>query len=491
MDLPKDLITIDPEMDQPVYLQIVGGFINNIRKGRLRKGLKLPGSRNMAAMLNINRMTMVAAYDELEAQGWIETIPRKGAFVKPELTEFKPSQPQKAGEAMKLPKKASFPIDRKPTADFPLIEMPLTDQLIINGGFPDIRLAPIELLIRNMRRAARLPAYDKYFHYGDAQGTPLLRETLANHLSDTRGIPVSASNIIITRGSQMGMYIASRLLISPDDHVIVGEPGYFGANMVFEQNGAILDKVPVDDHGMDVDAVERICQKREIRFLYVIPHHHLPTTVTLTPERRMKLLELASRYRFAIIEDDYDYDFHYTSNPMLPMAGLDQNGSVIYIGTLTKTLAPAIRIGFMAGPDNFIRSVSRLRRIIDMQGDNLLEVAIAELYNDGTIARHIRKSVKLYHKRRDHFCDLMKSELGDRVSFRIPDGGMSVWTTFNDTDLGKLSRTAFKKGLAIGDGREYNTGNVNYNSLRMGFASLNMAEQEQAIGILAGCLRDL
>lgn len=490
MDFPKDLITIDSDSDQPVYLQIVNAFINNIRHGRLRKGLKLPGSRKMASMLNINRMTMVTAYDELEAQGWIETQPRKGTFVKPDLAEFKVATSGKMKKTGKYSDTASFSMDDNQIADFPLTEVSLNDQLIINGGFPDIRLAPIELLIRNMRRLARRPVFERYFRYGSAQGTLFLRETLAHHLSDTRGIPVSHQNIIITRGSQMGMYITARLLIRPGDHVIVAEPGYFGANMTFEQNGAILDKVPVDDYGMDVDAVEQHCKKQKIRLLYVIPHHHLPTTVTLPPERRMKLLELAERYRFAIIEDDYDYDFHYASSPMLPMAGLDQSGSVIYIGTLTKTLAPAIRIGFMAGPGNFIRSVSRLRRVIDMQGDNLLEAAIAELYKDGTIARHIRKSVKLYHQRRDHFCDLMKSELGDRVTFRIPDGGMSVWTHFRDIDLKKLSYNAFKRGLAIGDGKEFNTGNVNYNSLRMGFASLNIAEQEKAIGILAACLRD-
>lgn len=490
MDLPKDLITIDPKSDQPVYLQIVNAFITHIRRGRLRKGLKLPGSRKMASFLDINRMTMVAAYNELEAQGWIETKPRKGTFIKPDLPDYKSGQKLNKRGSGKTFETPSFNIDENESPDFPLTQTTLSDQIIINGGFPDIRLAPIELLIRNMR-IARQPAFKKYFRYGSAQGTLLLRETLAHHLSDTRGIPVSSENIIITRGSQMGMYITSRLLIKPGDHVIVGEPGYFGANMVFEQNGAILDKIPVDDQGMDPDAVEHICRYKRIRFLYVIPHHHLPTTVTLTPERRLKLLELAKKFRFAIIEDDYDYDFHYTSSPMLPMAGLDQNGSVIYIGTLTKTLAPAIRIGFVTGPANFIRSVSRLRRIIDMQGDNLLEVAVAGLYKDGTIGRHIRKSVKLYHKRRDHFCDLMRSELGDRIAFRVPDGGMSVWTTFKDTDLNKLSADAFKRGLVISDGREYNTGNVKYNALRMGFASLNIAEQEKAIGILATCLRSL
>lgn len=491
MDLLKDLILIDRESNQPVYLQIVNAFIDNIRQGRLRKGLKLPGSRKLASLLNINRMTIVAAYDELEAQGWIESKPRKGTFVKPNLPGFQSGPLRGTDGIKKYPGITSFSINENQFEAFPFSESDVTGHIIINGGFPDIRLAPIDLLIRNMRRLARQPVYEKYFRYGSAQGTMLLRETLANHLSDTRGIPVSPQNVIITRGSQMGMYITSQLLLRPGDHVVVGEPGYFGANMAFEQNGAILDKITVDENGLDVDAVEQLCKRQKIRLLYIIPHHHLPTTVTLIPERRLKLLDLAARYRFAIIEDDYDYDFHYSSNPMLPMAGLDQNGSVIYIGTLTKTLAPAIRIGFMAGPDNFIRSVSRLRRIVDMQGDSLLEAGIAELYKDGTITRHIRKSVKLYHRRRDHFCNLMKTELGNRVSFRIPDGGMSVWTTFKDVDLEKLSRKTFSRGLAIGDGKEFNTGGINYHSLRMGFASLNMAEQEKAISILASCLKEL
>jgi len=136
----------------------------------------------------------------------------------------------------------------------------------------------------------------------------------------------------------------------------------------------------------------------------VIPHHHNPTTVTLTPERRIRLLELSVKYKFAIIEDDYDYDFHYASKPMMPMASLDRHGSVIYIGTLTKTLAPAIRIGFMVAPEHFIRHAVWLRKALDTQGDSLMENAIAGLYKDGTIASHIKRSVKLYKERRDHLC---------------------------------------------------------------------------------------
>jgi GntR family transcriptional regulator / MocR family aminotransferase len=228
----------------------------------------------------------------------------------------------------------------------------------------------------------------------------------------------------------MSIYLASRLLIKQGDTVIVGEPGYFGATLTFQQVGAIIHRVRVDDKGIDVDQVEAVCKKKNVRLVYVIPHHHHPTTVTLPPERRIRLLELAVKYKFAIVEDDYDYDFHYASNPVMPMASLDHYGNVIYIGTLSKTLAPAIRIGFMVAPQNFIKAAAEFRRSVDRQGDSLMEVALASLYKNGTMARHIKKAVKLYRERRDHFCALLDQKLGDKVSFKIPDGGMSVWTKF-------------------------------------------------------------
>ena len=178
----------------------------------------------------------------------------------------------------------------------------------------------------------------------------------------------------------MAINLAAKLLIEPGDHVIVGEPSYFGASITFKQNGGILNRVQVDEQGMDVDRVEKLCRTKKIRLVYVIPHHQHPTTVTMPPERRLKLLKLAEEYKFAIIEDDYDYDFHYASSPMLPMASLDEHGSVIYIGTLTKTFAPAVRVGFMVAPENFINFAAGLRRTMDWQGDPLMEVALLELY---------------------------------------------------------------------------------------------------------------
>jgi len=240
----------------------------------------------------------------------------------------------------------------------------------------------------------------------------------------------------------------------------------------------------VDERGLDSERVERICKTKTVRMVYVIPHFHYPTTVTLSSERRLHLLELAARYKFAIIEDDYDYDFHYAGRPMMPMASLDRNGNVIYVGTLSKALAPAIRVGFMVAPRRFIRSATALRKAIDTQGDSLIENAIAELYKDGTIGRHIKKSVKLYRERRDHFCELLRRELKDRVSFKVPEGGMSVWTCFLDNDLPAVVQRAHKKGLIMSDGTDYDIGNLKYNSNGLGFASLDCREQERAVAIL-------
>lgn len=488
MDFLRELIIIDHKADTPIYLQITNAFIHHIRSGHLRKGVKLPGSRKIAALLKINRMTVVAAYEELQAQGWIEKRPQKGTFVKNELPLLSPKRIAEKEEAYTLPKKTYFHFEED--CIFPITSsgFPPEGKLVFNDGFPDPRIAPVEALLRNMRSLSRRTVHKKYFMYGGSQGTRLLRETLSKHLSDTRGLPVTPENILITKGAQMGVYLTASLLIKPGNDIIIGEPGFTGAEFAFRQMGAHINRVPVDDDGIDVEAIEHLCRTKTIRFVYVIPHHHNPTTVTLTPERRIKLLELALTYKFAILEDDYDYDFHYASKPMMPIASLDRHGSVIYIGTLTKTLAPAIRIGFMVAPENFIRSATYLRKSIDVQGDSLMENAIAELYRDGTVARHIKKSVKLYRERRDHLCQLLREELGDHVSFKIPDGGMSVWTSFRDTDLSVVSKKAYEKGLVIPDGKEHDTPERKYNSVRLGFASLNLEEQERAVGILKGLI---
>ncbi|HJP63692.1 MAG TPA: PLP-dependent aminotransferase family protein, partial [Mucilaginibacter sp.] len=343
----------------------------------------------------------------------------------------------------------------------------------------------IDLLVREYRRFGNYRFTSKYLMYGPEQGSENLRNELARFLSETRGLQVGPESILITKGVQMAMYLAAQVLLSKGDTVIAADPGYPGANEIFEHAGAQMAFVPVDEHGIDLDAVEAICKKKKVKLLYVIPHHHRPTTVTLSSDRRMRLLELAMKYRFAILEDDYDYDFHYSSSPILPLASADYYGSVIYVGSFCKTIAPGIRIGFVVAPQNLIVQLTRLRRMIDRQGEQLLEEAMANLLKSGDISRHLKKANKIYHERRDTLCRLLTGQLEEYISFKTPDGGFAIWAKYQgELNAPSISRHAAAMGLSINDGSDYYHATPDQTHVRIGFASLNLKELEQAVDIL-------
>ncbi|MGZ3764468.1 MAG: MocR-like pyridoxine biosynthesis transcription factor PdxR [Mucilaginibacter sp.] len=486
MAIVESLLSIDKDLPVPVYLQITNGIIGYIRGGTLKPESALPGSRVLAAALHVHRKTVVAAYDELYAQSWVDVYPRKGIFVARNLPDVAPRPLTETVKPNSFPEKTLFTVndDRLPSQN--LFEANPGQNLIFNDGFPDTRIAPVDLLVREFRRFSNYKFTSKYLMYGPEQGSENLRNELAKFLAETRGMQVNPANILITKGVQMALYLTAQVLLSKNDTVIVPDPGYFGANEIFEYSGARLALVPVDEHGIDLNAVEAICKKQKVKLLYVIPHHHRPTTVTLSSERRMQLLELAMKYRFAIIEDDYDYDFHYSSSPILPLASADYYGSVVYVGSFCKTIAPGIRIGFVVAPQNLILLLTRLRKIIDRQGEQLLEEAMANLLKNGDISRHLKKANKIYHERRDVLCQLLTSQLSDHVSFKIPDGGFAVWMQYlNGLSSVAIAEKAAEMGLSISDGSLYFHNTPNQSFVRMGFASLNAKELAEAVGILA------
>ncbi len=467
-----------------VYVQIANSLVNLIRNGTIKPGVLLPSSREMALMLQVHRKTIVAAYEELYVQDWIETIPRKGVQVSQHLPEIKPRTFKQDNQVSGYKGGAGFTF-KKLSASPAVTHKPLTHRLVVNDGFPDPRIAPVGLLLKEYRRLFDNTATMGLSMEGARAGSVSLRTAIASFLSGTRGLSINAQNVLISRGAQMAIYMAAAMILKPGSTVIVGEPNYFMANMIFEQFGATLIRVPVDENGIDVDALEKICKKKKPSLLYIIPHHHHPTTVTLSADRRMKLLQLIRQYNLPVIEDDYDYDFHYNRNPILPLASADHGGNVIYIGSLTKFLAPNIRVGYMAAPENFIREAVQLRMMIDIRGDNLMEEALAILSNAGHIQRHLKKSVKLYHERRDMFCSLLENELGDIVSFTKPQGGMAVWARFNTKyPLPLIAQRASGQGLYLSDGSHYSAGGINYNAIRMGFASLNEKEMVEVVRII-------
>ncbi|MDB4921582.1 PLP-dependent aminotransferase family protein [Mucilaginibacter sp.] len=475
----KSLIQIERDASVALHIQVCNSFIMLITNGTLKPADVLPSSRVLADLIGINRNTVKLGYEELISQGWAEAVERKGIFVLSKLPLHKPKvkpivgNKEYQGEAFLWTNKLGKAVSWESFQDTPLA---------IDDGFPDVRLAPVDVLMREYRSISRRYHGRNFLKYSSSKGSEHLRNAICNYLSNSRGLTVMPENLIITKGSQMGIYLAAQLLLNPKDYIAVGVSNYGSADETFKYPGANLLRIPVDEKGMDVNHLEMILQQKKIKAVYLIPHHHFPTTVTMSMERRLKLLNLAKEYCFAIIEDDYDFDFHYDNKPYVPLASIDHHHNVIYIGSISKTFAPALRIGFMAGPPEFIEAAASLRELIDKQGDTLLEEAFAVLFDDGEMDRHFRKSLKIYRQRRNLFCEILKTEFRGLIDFKTPEGGLGIWTIFDPgINLVKMAEDALKKGLYIGDGKFYKNESFDLNALRMGFASLDDKEIAEAL----------
>ncbi len=486
----KSIIQIQKNSATPVYLQIANSMATEIKKGRIGPGIKLPGSRQLATTLTIHRKTVVRAYEELEAQGWIEMLPSKGTFTSRELPEAKP---RKLSDENSTP--AAYPASTGyPVPVNTLIKTPAHPMRHMTGFHegPDTRLMPAYELIKAYRRVLSKKVNLRYTSYVETPGVEKFRKTLSDYLNSSRGLRTTFENIMITRGSTMGLYLIVTALFEKGDIIIVGDTNYYYADRTFMHAGMQLVRVKVDEHGIDVEAIEKISRRKKIRAIFITPHHHFPTTVTLSASRRMSLLSLAESAGFVIIEDDYDYDFHYQSAPILPLVSADNKGMVIYIGTLSKTISPAIRTGYVVAPANLIAELARLRQLIDTQGDPLMELALTDMFLDGTIKRTLKKALGEYHRRRDFVCSALSGQLADKIEFKIPEGGLSIWAKFHPSvPLPDLAPKLKEKGIILSNGLIHNTSAVTLNSTRLGFGWMTEKESEKAIAILSTTIRSM
>jgi GntR family transcriptional regulator/MocR family aminotransferase len=332
------------------------------------------------------------------------------------------------------------------------------------------------------------PNGHRLLDYLDAQGDVQLREQLADMLRRTRGIAATTETIAVVRGSQQAVYLAARTLLRPGDRVAVEALGYPPAWSGLRLAGAELVPIPIDGAGLDVAALESACDEAPVRAVYVTPHHQVPTTVTLSAARRLHLLELAQRRRMAIFEDDHDHEFQYEGRPVLPLAAADRHGVVIYLGSLSKVLAPGLRVGYVAATPDVIARIVAYRRLVDQQGDHPLERAIAELMLDGTLERHVRKARRVYRTRRDALCAALARELPD-LAFAVPHGGMAVWARAPaSVDVTAWAARALMGGVAFQSGQRFAVaGRANHHA-RIGFAACNERELAEAVRRMAAAL---
>lgn len=482
-------LALDPAADQPVFLQIARAVADDIRRGRLRAGAALPGSRALARTLSVHRNTVLAAYRELAAEGWVDAAVARGTFVSAAVPEPRPRRfAARAASRDEVPARAGFDLGPGPE---PHASPALPKgTLALAGGVPDLRLVPVAALARAYRRALEgAAAARSTLDYGDPEGHPRLRAAIAAMLSAVRGLASGPETVMVTRGSQMGLDLVARALIAPGDVVAIESFGYRPAWEALRLAGARLAPVGVDEHGLDVAALEALADRERVRAIYVTPHHQYPTTAVLSPGRRLALLELARTRRIAIIEDDYDHEFHYDGRPVLPLASADRAGVVVYVGTLSKILAPGLRIGFVVAPAPLVARLAALRTFVDRQGDHTVERAVAELLEDGEVQRHARRVRRAYEARRDALVEALGRELGGALEFRVPAGGMALWArAAADVDVEAWSERALARKAAFTTARRFAYDGRRRPYVRLGFAALDEREIKEAVKRIAAAL---
>jgi GntR family transcriptional regulator/MocR family aminotransferase len=459
-------IQLNNNSDKAIYLQIADAIIEAIKTGILNSGNALPGSRQLAGLLKVNRNTVIEALDVLIAEGWLITLERKGTFV----ADILPNVIETTNH-----KRKTEPITKE-----------INPLLVFDDGIPDSRIAPMNELARAYRQIFNRKSRWQIMGYSSELGNLEFRKAIVQMLNFKRGMNVTPDEICITRGSQMAMYLASHCLFSKGDYIMVENPGYKPAWETFENAGAQLLPVSVDKDGLVVDEVEEYLKKYDtIKAIYVTPHHQFPTTVTLSLKRRLKLIELSNTHNFTIIEDDYDNEFHFGQRPILPLSSYSNAKNTIYIGTLSKIVAPALRIGYLVSNPETIEKVAKHRKMIDVQGDNIMEEAVLQLINEGEIKRHLKRTTLIYKAKRDYFETICNKYLKDKTTFLKPEGGLAFWVVPNSPINGyEIADKLLLKGIKIMTPEKFSFDKP-ISGFRLGYASLTEQQIEEGIIELA------
>jgi len=459
-------IQLNNNSDKAIYLQIADAIIDAIKTGILNSGNALPGSRQLAELLKVNRNTVIEALDVLIAEGWLITLERKGTFV----ADILPIAVKGTNQQQKTK----------------YHEEEIKPLIVFDDGIPDSRIAPMNELARAYRQIFNRKSRWQIMGYSTEFGNLEFRKAIAQMLNFKRGMNITPNEICITRGSQMAMYLTSNCLLSKDDYVMVENPGYKPAWETFENAGAKLLPINVDKEGLLIDEVEVYLKKfSNIKAIYVTPHHQFPTTVTLSLKRRLKLIELSNQYGFTIIEDDYDNEFHFGQRPILPISSYSNAQNMIYIGTLSKIVAPALRIGYLVSNTETILKVGKHRKMIDVQGDNIMEEAVLQLINEGEIKRHLKRTTLIYKAKRDYFETICNKYLKDKTTFIKPEGGLAFWIVPNsDVDIFEIADKLLLKGIKIITPEKFSFDKP-ISGFRLGYASLNEKQLEEGIIELA------
>lgn len=470
MDLAVDL-TDRRDRATVIYRALLAA----IRGGRLAVGDRLPPTRELAKDLGVSRATVAVAYERLVAEGFLATRVGAGTFV----TDLgAPSPPRRARQGALRPREG-WTFTPSPTSG-----TQAKPQHDLRVGIPDASLFPFDAWRRLVGAELRVGAHDPGTYAAPA-GLPRLREAIARCVGFTRGVTADPDDVIVTRGAQQALDLVARVLVAPGDVVAVEDPGYPQARDVFAAHGARVVPVPVDEEGLVVDGVPPVA-----RVVYTTPSHQFPYGPPLSQARRVALLDLAHRHGIAVVEDDYDSEFRFVDGPLDTLHALDTHGRVLYLGTYSKTLLPALRLGYLVVPPSLRDALLAARQLADGYGDPAIEAALAVFISDGQFAAHVRRARTAYAERRALLRAELARQLGDHVRVVPSAAGLHLTATFHHpgTDDRALARAALRHGVALDALSAYALTADPRPGLVLGYGALDPASVRPALEVLVRSL---
>jgi GntR family transcriptional regulator / MocR family aminotransferase len=421
-------IRLDVTLPVPLYKQLYERLRGAILTGQLERGARLPSTRSLASELGVARMTTALAYQQLLLEGYLESRVGQGTVVARSLpatlfnAQKESKREKRADEGQTSPIHIASCLDPLKDISWPTRPEGQTGATF-SGGEPGLDRFPYETWARLIARRAR-QSLREFAHYQPPAGYYPLREAIAAHIGVTRGVRCSPEHIIMTSGSQGALDLAVRTLLNPGEAAWIENPGYFGTRSALLATGARLVPVPVDEQGLVVEIGRERCP--EARLVSTTPSHQFPTGVTMSLSRRMLLLDWARQAGAWILEDDYDSEYRFRGRPLEALQGLDHDGRVLYIGTFSKILFPALRLGYLVAPTELIEPLLLMRRSLDMHLPMLEQMALCDFLHEGHYARHLRRMRQHYQKLRDLLYRELQAHLGGQLEVHASEVGMHL-----------------------------------------------------------------
>jgi GntR family transcriptional regulator/MocR family aminotransferase len=419
-------IALEPRSKIPIYRQLYEWFRRAILEGQLRPGQRVPSTRSLAAELKVSRIPVSGAYEQLQAEGYFETFMGAGTCVAGSIPDDAlPSAIGKLPNTSRQISKSKAP--RRVSRRVALMRMPAQSWSDNLGPFrvslPALDYFPTGIWSKLVARYSRNPPAG-IMAYHDAMGSWPFREVIAEYLGAFRGVRCEPSQILVTTGSQQGLQLSAHVLLDPHERVWIEEPGYHGARHALLSAGAQLVPVPIDHEGLNVS--EGICRCRNALAAYITPSHQYPLGVTMSASRRMLLLNWAVRSGAWIIEDDYDSEYRFGARPIASLQGADTDARVIYVGTFSKVMFPALRLGYIVVPKDLVSAFATARDATDVFSSTLYQAVMTDFIREGHFARHIRRMRTLYRQRRTTLVEAIRKHTGDKLEVIGAEAGMHL-----------------------------------------------------------------